>query len=162
MDERAARALQAERFAEGADLFGQGKYGLAKRVLSRAQSGPDNLVAHRAAVYLDICRQKRTSKRVALTSAEDYYNYAVELVNDRKLDEALRMVRRGLSIEPDDADLHYLKAVVNALAGKVRSAVQPMKRAIALDPDIRVVAMQDPDLKAIIHKAPLAKLFSGG
>lgn len=149
--ERNAEALQVERFSSALALFQDGKYGLAARALKHAEAGPDAALAHRARVYLEICSQKRASKRIKLESADDYYNYAVELVNDRKLDEAFRAIRKGLTKDPDLAHLHYLKAVVKVLLNEPRSAFPPLKKAITLAPEIRIQAQRDPDLRSVIR-----------
>lgn len=149
--ERNAEALQMERFSSALALFQEGKYGLAARALKHAEAGPDAALAHRARIYIDICSQKRTSKRLKLESADDHYNYAVELVNDRKLDEAFRAIRKGLTKDPDLAHLHYLKAVVKVLLNEPRSALPPLRKAIALDPEIRIQAQRDPDLRTVIR-----------
>ena len=159
--ERSAERRQAEWFDDAAALFQAGKYGLASRILKRVQAGPDAALGHRARIYLEICKKKRAAKRPTLDSAEDHYNYAVELVNDRKLDEALRVIRKGLSKDPNRAHLHYLKAVVKVLAGESRSAYQPLKKAISLDPATRILARRDPDLRAVVRRKPFATLVFG-
>lgn len=149
--ERNAEALQVERFSNALELFQEGKYGSAARVLRQVQAGPDTALGHRARIYLEICGKKRAAKRPKLESADDYYNYAVELVNDRRLDDAFRAIKKGLTKAPDLADLHYLKAVVKVLANEPRSAYQPLKKAIALAPEIRIQAQRDPDLRSVLR-----------
>ena len=160
--ERSAEALQVERFSSALALFQDGKYGLAARALKHAEAGPDTALAHRARVYLEICSQKRASKRLKLESADDYYNYAVELINDRKLDEAFRAIKRGLAKDPDLADLHYLKAVVKVLSNEPRSAFPPLRKAISLAPEIRIQAQRDPDLRSVIRTKQFHALVFGG
>lgn len=150
--QRNAEALQVEQFSSALELFQNGKYGLAARVLRKVEAGPDPALGHRARVYLEICGKKRVSKRPKLESADDYYNYAVELVNDRRLDDAFRAIKKGLTKAPDLADLHYLKAVVKVLLNEPRSAYQPLKKAIALAPEIRIQAQRDPDLRSVMHR----------
>ena len=159
--ERVAELLQTELFDKATTLFQAGKYGLARRNLERVSLGPNASLAHRARVYIDICRQKTARKRPNLTSSEDYYNYALQLVNNRKLDEALRVLKRGISKDSGAADLHYLKAVAMTLADEERSAYLALKKAIALDADIRVIARGDPDLRTLIHREPFAGLVAG-
>lgn len=161
--ERNAEALQIERFSTALALFQDGKYGLAARALKHAEAGPDAALAHRARVYLEICGQKRASKRLKLESADDYYNYAVELVNDRKLHEAFLAIKKGLAKDPDLAHLHYLKAVVKVLSNEPRSALPPLRKAITLAPEIRIQAQRDPDLRSVIRtKKFYALVFEDG
>ena len=159
--ERVAEVLQTEQFDKAAALFQAGKYGLARRNLERVRLGPNASLAHRALVYIEICRQKTAKKRPDLESSDDYYHYALQLVNDRRLDEALRVLKRGLSKDSGAADLHYLKAVAMTLADEERAAYLALKKAIALDSDIRFIARGDPDLRVLIEREPFAGLIAG-
>ena len=159
--ERVAELVQTELFDKATALFQAGKYGLARRNLERVSLGPNASLAHRARVYIDICRQRTARKRPDLASSEDYYNYALQLVNNRKLDEALRVLKRGLSKDSGAADLHYLKAVAMTLADEERAAYLALKKAIALDADIRFIARGDPDLRGLIRREPFAGLIAG-
>lgn len=158
--QRKQAARQAGQFAKAAELFRAGKFGLARRALEKAQVGPNAALSHRARVYRDICVSKiKSRKRVALETVEDHYNYAVKLVNDRKLKEAQRVIRRGLALDSRAAHLHYMKAVGKVLAGERSAAFAALKTALELDPKIRVVASRDPDLQHIVARHPFAELL---
>ncbi len=158
--QRKKAARQAGQFAKAAELFRAGKFGLARRALEKAQIGPNATLSHRARVYRDICVRKiKSRKRVVLETVEDHYNYAVKLVNDRKLDEAQRVIRRGLALDSRAADLHYIKAVGKVLAGDRPAAFTALKTAMGLDPKIRIVASRDPDLRHIVSRHPFAALL---
>ena len=47
------------------------------------------------------------------------------------------------------------------LADEERAAYLALKKAIALDGDIRFIARGDPDLRALIHREPFAGLVAG-
>lgn len=156
--ERAAEVRQSELFTRAATLFREGKYGMARRILDKVQSGPNAGLGHRARVYIDICNQKTARKRPKLETLDEYYNYAVKLLNDGAFADAVRVCNRGLALDAEAAHVHYLKAVAKILAGQTTGAVAPLKKAIALDPKLRMVARQDPDLTSVIRTNPFAKL----
>ena len=156
--ERAAEVRQSELFSRAAALFRDGKFGMARRILEKVRSGPNAGLGHRARVYIDICNQRTARKRPKLETLDEHYNYAVKLVNDGAFADAVRVCNRGLGINAEAAHVHYLKAVAKILAGQTTGAVAPLKKAIALDPNIRLVARHDPDLKSVIHTNPFARL----
>ncbi len=160
--ERVAEARQQEQFSQGAELFQSRKFGAARRVLEKVQAGPNAGLSHRAGVYIDICRKRSARKRPVLETIEDFYNYGVQLVNDGRFADAVRVLNRGLVKDPAAAHLHYVKGVAKVLAGDNSSAGKSIKKAIALDPRIRILARRDPDLRAVINLAPFARLVGEG
>ena len=158
--ERAAELRQSELFSRAAALFRDGKFGMARRILEKVQSGPNAGLGHRARVYIEICNQRTARKRPKLETLDEHYNYAVKHVNDGEFADAVRVCNRALAIDADAAHVHYLKAVAKILAGQTTGAMAPLKKAIAIDPSIRIIARRDPDLKSVIHTKPFAKLTS--
>ncbi len=148
--ERAAEIQQAELFGRAAGLFQEGKYGMARRVLDRVQSGPDTALCHRARVYMEVCKRRTARKRPKLETVEDYYNLAVRCVNDGAFDEAVRVCNRGIAKDASESHLHYIKAVAKVLAGQTIGGAASLRKAIALDPSIRLIAKGDPDLHEVI------------
>lgn len=158
---RAAELRQSEQFTKATSLFNHGKFGLAKRILERAQHGPNPSLAHRSRVYLAICLKKRARKRPILTTVDDFYHHGVRLLNDGDFNAAVRVLNRGLHKDKSAAHLHYVKAVAKVLAGQRTGALIPLKKAIALEPDIRILARGDPDLQSVINRAPFSKVVAG-
>lgn len=160
--ERRALKRQQDQFARAAEFFNTGKFGMARRYLVKVRDGPHQALAHRARIYLAICKKKKFArKRVKLETIEDFYNYGVKLVNDGKFADAVRVLNRGLSKDKTAAHLHYIKAVAKVLAGQSTGAIIPLKKAIALEPEIRILALKDPDLQSVIHRYPFSDLVSG-
>ncbi len=160
--ERRALKRQEYQFSKAAEFFKEGKYGMARRYLVKVEVGPNQALAHRARIYLDICKKKKLArKRVKLETIEDFYNYGVKLVNDGKFGDAVRVLNRGLRKDKTAAHLHYIKAVAKVLAGQTTGAIIPLKKAIALEPEIRILALKDPDLQSVIHRYPFSDLVSG-
>lgn len=158
--ERKAELLQSQQFSKAASLFNAGKFGMAKRVLKRVETGPNAALGHRARIYLAICRKKAARKRPILKTVDDFYNHAVLLFNDGDYKAAVRVLNRGLRKDQTAAHLHYVKAVAKVLLGQRTGALIPLKKAIALDPDIRIRALLDPDLQSVIRRHPFSKLVS--
>jgi tetratricopeptide (TPR) repeat protein len=64
-------------------------------------------------------------------------------------DEAGNVVEEGLSRYPDRADLVYTRACLRAAAGDDDAALEDLRRAIELHPEIRDWAAEEPALEPI-------------
>lgn len=158
--QRLKEQRQSKHFAKGAELFRAGQFGMARRYLNRAAAGPDASLAHRARIYLEICHQKQVAhKRVRLRTTEDFYNHAVRLVNDGDFEDAIQMLDKGISRDKGAAHLYYVKAVAKVLSGQRTGAIVSLRKAIKLDPDIRILAQHDPDMQSVIRHYPQLKLI---
>lgn len=152
--------VQQNIYAEGVDLLNERKYSQAAARFSKAMEGPDGALKHSAAVYLRICQQRMQSDPEPKT-VEDRYNAAVALINNRRLDEADRLLRLALKQDPKGAHLHFALGVAATLSGDIAGAVSSIARAIELDPQSRLLAQRDSDLAALRTNPAAAGLFSG-
>ena len=139
--ESAIRLFNARRFEQARDLF------------RSAAAGPERDIAQRARQHIDMC-DRRLQQRGGLTlsSADEYYNYGVALINTRNLLEARDALEKALAMAPDTDHIHYALALAQALSGDFSNAHVHLKRAIELEPRNRAIARQDADF------APLANL----
>ncbi len=147
--ERAIAAFQARDFAAALPLF------------QRAAEGPGRDVAHSARLRIRMCQQ-RLSAGAAPRTPEEHYNFAVALINARKLAEAERHLCQALAQGPEADYLHYALALCRGLAGDLAAARDHLHRAIELNPANRVAARNDPDFAEIGHLPPLAELLYSG
>jgi tetratricopeptide (TPR) repeat protein len=154
-------ALQAQQkvYAKGVDLLNLRKYSQAATRFGKATDGPNTALGHSASVYLKICRQ-RTENETQPKTAEDRYNAAIALINDRRLDEAKRLLGLAVKQEPKGAHMHYALAVASTLSGDVADGVDSLSRAIELDPQSRVLALGDSDLAELRSDPAGADLLS--
>lgn len=154
-------AVQAQQniYAEGVDLLNARKYSQAAARFSKAVEGPDAALKHSATVYLRICQQRMQSEPEPKT-VEDRYNAAVAFINDRRLEDADRLLRLALKQDPKGAHLHFALGVAATLSGDIAGAVSSLERAIELDPQNRILALRDSDLAALRSNPEAASLFS--
>jgi tetratricopeptide (TPR) repeat protein len=150
-------AKQMAAFEAAMKLFHTRKLKEARDLFQQATVGPERDVAQRANLHIAMCDRRLQHITVSLGSAEDYYNYAVALINSRNLSEARVHLEKGLQIDPGADHIHYALAVVHALSGEVQAAYESLRRAIELEPRNRLAARQDPDLASYTSQP----LFSG-
>jgi len=151
-------AKQMAAFEAAMKLFHARKLKEARDLFSQATNGPERDVAQRASLHLAMCDRRLQQAAVTLTSAEDYYNYAVALINSRNLAEARSHLDRALQISPASDHIHYAMAVVLTLSGDLPGAHESLRRAIELEPRNRLAARQDSDLAALANSLQYGSL----
>lgn len=73
--------------------------------------------------------------------------YATRRTTD--VPSAEEIVLRALEIHPEDAMIHYNLACYAAQLGRLEEAGARLKQAVHLNPEIRLMALDDPDLEPI-------------
>ena len=152
---------QAEHYAEAVEAFQAGKLKRALTLFDTVAEGPDAGLRHRANVHIQICRSRTESDTVELKTADDYYNYAVQLINDRRLEEAGDNLDKALKKAARAGYVHYAKAVVAALLRDRDESFRSLSRAVELDPKHRLQARRDPDMAGVRDDARIAELLHG-
>jgi tetratricopeptide (TPR) repeat protein len=158
VDPQAAQKQQ-QTYEEAVRLFQAQKYERAEPLFQKVRQGPNRALAHRAEMHARICQQRLHPPEVRLQTVEDQYNYAVTLINARRLPEATGHVQAALRKAPQADYLHYAFAAIQALQGNASGAYESLKTAIDLHPRNRVLARSDPDFAAILGYPPLASLL---
>jgi tetratricopeptide (TPR) repeat protein len=139
-------------FESAMRLFHAGSFEPARKLFTAAAEGPERDVAERSRLHVAMCDRRLHRSNISLSSAEDYYNYGVALINTRNLLEARASLEKALEKAPNTDHIHYALALAQALSGDFAMAHQNLKRAIELEPRNRTIARQDADF------APLANL----
>src|SRR5262249_60016442 len=124
---------QLHNFEAAIRLFHARKYKEARELFLEAASGPERDVAHRAKLHASMCERRLDQPPVALRTGEEYYNYAIALLNTRKVDDARIHLERALELEPDSDHIHYALALAQALSGNLNGAHEHLRRAIELE-----------------------------
>lgn len=138
--ERGVQGLQRHDF-EGAAVF-------FRTVLERYPEERELL--ERARLFLSVC-ERETSRQppVPKTAAERVYLATVAL-NSGDQAGALDHLRGALVEDPDSDHAHYIMAVALATTrNRADEALEHLQQAIALNPDNRSMARQDPDLDSL-------------
>jgi len=137
--ERGLAALQKHDYNGAADLF--------ESVLQ--QYGEEKELHERVRLYLNICR-RQAAPREATPKTVDERLYAATLsINGGRYDEAITHLRLVRDEDPDNDHALYMLAVAHAQRGEIVEGIAHLERAIALNPENRAVARQDPDLEPL-------------
>jgi len=103
----------------------------------------------RVRLYLNICARQET-ERVATPQTVDERLYAATLaINGGQYDQAIAHLRLVRDEDPDNDHALYMLAVAHAQRDEPTEAVAHLERAIALNPENRGLARNDPDLEPL-------------
>jgi tetratricopeptide (TPR) repeat protein len=138
--ERGLEALQRHDYSAALQLFG-----------SVLEQFPEERELHeRVRLYLNICERQATPRDAAAPTSLEERLYASTLaLNGGRYEEAIAHLRLVRDEDPDNDHALYMLAVAHAQRGEHAEAMAHLERAIALNPENRAQARQDPDLDAL-------------
>jgi Tfp pilus assembly protein PilF len=155
-----AEPSQARVFDKAVQMLHAGSFERAKILFDQAAAGPSPDMAHASRVHARMCEHRMAKGATPeLTSAEDHYNFAITLMNQRSLEMAEEHLQHAMGMSSDEDHLHYAMALCRGLRGDVEGACKHLVRAIELQPKNRMMARNDPDFAELFSHRPLARLL---
>jgi Tfp pilus assembly protein PilF len=136
MYERGLQALQRRDFAAAADAL--------RSVIERYPDERELL--ERARLYLKVCERELEPKQPAPKTAAEWVYAATVALNAGEETTAFRHLQRALGEDARHDHAHYMMAVASARRNDAASALEHLRQAVALNPENRTLARQDPDL----------------
>jgi tetratricopeptide (TPR) repeat protein len=148
--ERGVQALQRHDFQTAAGHF-----------RAVVEGYPDEReLLERARLYLRVCeRETARQPQAPKTTAERVYAATVAL-NSGDHSGALDHLQRALGDDPDSDHAHYTMAVALGMRGRLHEGLDHLRQAIALNPENRSMAQQDPDLEALRREASFTSVLN--
>jgi outer membrane protein assembly factor BamD (BamD/ComL family) len=137
--ERGLQALQKHSYSEAANLFG----GVLRQF-------PEEKELHeRVRLYLNICERQVTQRETSPQTIDERLYAATLAINGGHYDQAIAHLRLVRDEDPDNDHALYMLAVAHAQRDEHAEAVAHLERAIALNPENRALARNDPDLEPL-------------
>ena len=147
-----------ELFARAVKVFTSGDYRKARSLFEEASGGPVMSIGETARMYMRMCDQRLSRDKVELSSPEEHYNYGIQLINERRLDEAVTHLRSAIQAKSGGGHVLYAMALALGLRGDYASARQYLKQAIETDPQIRMQARLDADFRDLLQDTAIREL----
>ncbi len=139
MYERGLQALQRRDFAASAEAL--------RTVIERYPDERELL--ERARLYLKVCERELEPKEPAPKTADEWVYAATVALNAGDEATGLLHLQRALTADARHDHAHYMMAVAVWRRGDVGGALDHLRRAIALNPENRSIARQDPELDSL-------------
>ncbi len=137
--ERAVQSLQRHDFAEARALL--------ESVLT---TFPEEKELHeRVRLYLNVCARQEATRSAEPRSVDERLYAATLAINEGDYDAAIKQLHLVRDEDPDNDHAIYMLGVAHAQRGDHIAAVAHLERAMALNPENRSHARQDPDLEPI-------------
>lgn len=147
------------RFESAVKLFNDNQFAKARSAFERLAETATPDLAQRAKVYLTICKQRLARPTVNLKTADDYYNYSVQLANQGNLEEAEQYLTKALKLAPKCDYIHYALASTLALRDNAEGAMERLAQAIELNGRNRYLAQNDPDFLSLSEDPRFTELL---
>ena len=147
--EEIAHRNKLAQFESALKLFSANQFAKSRSIFERLTTAAAPDLAQRARVYLNICNQRLSRPAVQLKTADDHYNYAVQLANHGNLDEAEEYLKKALKLAPKCDYIHYALASTSALRENAEEALGHLQDAIQLNGQNRYLAQNDPDFSSL-------------
>ena len=103
----------------------------------------------RVRLYLNICQRHVAPREASPQTVEERLYASTLAINGGRYDEAISHLRLVRDEDPDNDHALYTLAVAHAQRGEHAEAIAHLERAIALNPENRVLARRDPDLEPL-------------
>jgi outer membrane protein assembly factor BamD (BamD/ComL family) len=138
-------------YERGVEALQRHDYGGAVQLLeSVLKQYPEEKELHeRVRLYLNVCRRHVTPQEATPKTVEERLYASTLAINGGRYDEAISHLRLVRDEDPDNDYALYMLAVAHAQRGEHTEAIAHLERAIALNPDNRALARQDPDLEPV-------------
>ena len=137
--ERGVQALQRHDFSGAATFF--------RVVLERYPDERELL--ERARLYLRVCERETSRQAAAPKTPAEWVYAATVALNSGDHSGAMDNLKRALGEDPESDHAHYIMAVALGMRSRMDEAIEHLQRAIALNPENRGLAKQDPDLDVL-------------
>jgi tetratricopeptide (TPR) repeat protein len=137
--EAAHKEFTRGRFAEARNLF----RGLVEKYPAVSE------VTARARTYLAVAEARLRTELALPRDADSLYDRGVIELNRGEYVAAQELFERALRREPEAAHIHYGLAATRARLGAIDTALKSLRRALDLQPNLRIRAQRDQDLNPL-------------
>jgi tetratricopeptide (TPR) repeat protein len=144
-----AAALRA--FETAHKEFARGHFGEARNLFrSLVEKYPAvSEVTARARTYLAVAEARLRTELALPRDADSLYDRGVIELNRGEYVAAQELFERALKREPEAAHIHYGLAATRARLGAIDTALHSLRRALDLQPSLRIRAQRDQDLNPL-------------
>ena len=137
--EAAHKEFSRGRFAEARNLFRSlvEKYSTVSEVTARART------------YLAVAEARLRTELALPRDADSLYDRGVIELNRGDYVAAQELFERALRREPEAAHIHYGLAATRARLGAIDTALKSLRKALDIQPNLRIRAQRDQDLNPL-------------
>ena len=155
-----ARALQTYEQALGAMQGGKFERAAAGFQDVIGQFPEERELHERSRLYLKVCERETAPAAPTPKTVDELIFAATLALNGGSFEVARGHLEIALSENPDHDHVHYMLAVTQTLKGEDDSALEHLSKAIELNADNRILAVQDPDFDGLRDDARFEQVLA--
>ena len=125
---------QMEVFESAIKLFHARKFREARERFLASMRGGDRGIADKSELHVRMCDRRLEEQALVLRTPDEHYDYAVTLINERKLPAARHHLLKALEQQPEADHIYYALALCDGLSGDLQGAYENLRRAIEIQP----------------------------
>jgi tetratricopeptide (TPR) repeat protein len=157
-DATAAVAPRKPSYHEAVAMYERGLQALQRRDFGAAAAALRNVIERypderelleRARLYLKVCERELEPKEPAPKTADEWVYAATVSLNAGDEAAAVQHLQRALAADASHDHAHYMMAVASVRRNDADAALDHLRQAVALNPENRSLARQDPDLDSL-------------
>ena len=76
-------------------------------------------------------------------TADDHYRVAVFKLNQGQAEEAVKLLEKGLKLNPEEGKIHFLLAQAYFQSGQDEACLEALRKAIQIDKSFRILAQNE-------------------
>jgi tetratricopeptide (TPR) repeat protein len=154
-----SREKQTSLYDKAMKHMSAGEFAKAAQLFDRVVEGPGADVAHAARMHRSNCQRRLKEPVIRLESAEDHYNYAITLLNQREPDRAREHLEEALAGNPRADHVYYALCLSFGMEGNIDAAAENLERAVEINPRNRLAARNDPDFEPLLGEPQIRALL---
>lgn len=154
-----ANASAYQQYQSAVQLVQQGKYDKGMAALEKFLPGAPPELVERCRMYITTCRRQMEQTKLAFTTPEERYDYAISLLNQGFFEEARDQLGALADEVPDRDFVFYGLSVLDSITGQSEGCLTNLTRAIELNPRNRVQARSDSDFQNMFDDPRFTELL---
>jgi tetratricopeptide (TPR) repeat protein len=148
-----------QHFQSAVLLLQQGKYDKALAAFEKLLPAAPAQIRDRCRMYISTCQRQLERPKLAFSTPEEHYDYAVSQLNTGYYEEAREQFNSILATHPEADYAFYGLALLDSITGRPQDCLGNMARAIELNPKNRLQARADSDFQSMVDDPRFTELL---
>ena len=140
-------------------LLQQAKYDKALAAFEKLLTTAPPEIRERCKMYISTCQRQLEGHKLAFTTPEERYDYAVSQLNTGFYDEARDQFNGVVGDDPRADYGYYGLAVLDSITGRQQDCLVNLAKAIELNPRNRLQARTDNDFQSMVDDPRFTELL---
>ena len=148
-----------QHYQSAVQLLQQGRYEKALAALEKLLPTAPAEIKERCQMYINTCRRQLERPKLAFSTPEEHYDYAVSQLNTGYYEDAREQFNGILASYPDADYAFYGLALLDSMTGRPQDCLRNLAKASGLNPKNRLQARADNDFQSMVDDPRFTELL---